>query len=43
MAERFTLAEIQARTYEDRDARRTVWLVDPVGARRTASHVLAGR
>jgi phosphatidylglycerophosphate synthase len=33
MAERFTLAEIRERTYKDRDAWWTVWLVDPVASR----------
>jgi phosphatidylglycerophosphate synthase len=33
MAGRFTLAEIRARTYKDRDAWWTVWLVDPVASR----------
>jgi phosphatidylglycerophosphate synthase len=33
MAERFALAEIRARTYKDRDAWWTVWLVDPLASR----------
>jgi CDP-alcohol phosphatidyltransferase len=33
MARRFTLEEVRARTYKDRDAWWTVWLVDPVAAR----------
>jgi phosphatidylglycerophosphate synthase len=33
MPQRFTLDEIRARTYKDRDAWWTVWLVDPVAAR----------
>ncbi len=33
MAERFTLAEIRTRTYKDRDAWWTVWLVDPIASR----------
>jgi phosphatidylglycerophosphate synthase len=33
MAQRFTLDEIRARTYKDRDAWWTVWLVDPLAAR----------
>ena len=33
MAGRFTLAEIRARTYKDRDAWWTVWLVDPLASR----------
>ncbi len=33
MAERFTLAEIRTRTYKDRDAWWTVWLVDPLASR----------
>jgi phosphatidylglycerophosphate synthase len=33
MAERVALAEIRARTYKDRDAWWTVWLVDPLAAR----------
>jgi phosphatidylglycerophosphate synthase len=33
MPQRFTLDEIRVRTYKDRDAWWTVWLVDPVAAR----------
>ena len=33
MAERFTLADIRSRTYKDRDAWWTVWLVDPLASR----------
>jgi phosphatidylglycerophosphate synthase len=33
MAQRFTLAEIRERTYKDRDAWWTVWLVDPLASR----------
>ena len=33
MAQRFTLDEIRARTYKDRDAWWTVWLVDPLASR----------
>ncbi len=33
MAARFTLAEIRTRTYKDRDAWWTVWLVDPLASR----------
>ncbi len=33
MAQRFTLSEIRTRTYKDRDAWWTVWLVDPLAAR----------
>src|SRR3954471_15130012 len=33
MPQRFALDEIRARTYKDRDAWWTVWLVDPVAAR----------
>jgi phosphatidylglycerophosphate synthase len=33
MTQRFTLDEIRARTYKDRDAWWTVWLVDPLAAR----------
>ncbi|MFI5935449.1 CDP-alcohol phosphatidyltransferase family protein [Actinoplanes sp. NPDC051494] len=33
MAQRFTLGEIRTRTYKDRDAWWTVWLVDPLAAR----------
>jgi phosphatidylglycerophosphate synthase len=33
MPQRFTLAEVRARTYKDRDAWWTVWLVDPLAAR----------
>jgi hypothetical protein len=33
MAQRFTLDEVRARTYKDRDAWWTVWLVDPLASR----------
>ena len=33
MAQRFTLDEIRTRTYKDRDAWWTVWLVDPLASR----------
>jgi phosphatidylglycerophosphate synthase len=33
MAQRFTLAEIRERTYKERDAWWTVWLVDPLASR----------
>jgi hypothetical protein len=33
MAQRFTLAEVRDRTYKDRDAWWTVWLVDPLASR----------
>ena len=33
MAQRFTLGEIRSRTYKDRDAWWTVWLVDPLASR----------
>jgi hypothetical protein len=33
MARRFTLDEVRARTYKDRDAWWTVWLVDPLASR----------
>ena len=33
MAQRFALAEIRARTYKERDAWWTVWLVDPLASR----------
>jgi phosphatidylglycerophosphate synthase len=33
MARRYTLDEVRARTYKDRDAWWTVWLVDPLAAR----------
>jgi hypothetical protein len=33
MPQRFTLDEVRARTYKDRDAWWTVWLVDPLAAR----------
>ncbi|GGQ63400.1 CDP-alcohol phosphatidyltransferase family protein [Couchioplanes azureus] len=33
MAQRFTLGEIRTRTYKDRDAWWTVWLVDPLASR----------
>jgi phosphatidylglycerophosphate synthase len=33
MAQRFTLHEIRTRTYKDRDAWWTVWLVDPLASR----------
>jgi hypothetical protein len=33
MARRFTLDEVRVRTYKDRDAWWTVWLVDPLAAR----------
>jgi phosphatidylglycerophosphate synthase len=33
MAQRFTLSEIRTRTYKDRDAWWTVWLVDPLASR----------
>ncbi|AGZ43567.1 CDP-alcohol phosphatidyltransferase family protein [Actinoplanes friuliensis] len=33
MAQRFTLDEIRSRTYKDRDAWWTVWLVDPLASR----------
>ena len=33
MAQRFTLQEIRTRTYKDRDAWWTVWLVDPLASR----------